>query len=114
MERGCRMEGIVPDALRTTARQPLSLLSLLSPVVVPMATARRALAGRPLHSKRAVRKARNKLCGACVTPVCITYGPCGTGRNYRPAARDDLRGIKSWLAERARVPYSIVPLTTLI
>src|SRR5713101_6757909 len=70
-----------------------------------------ALAGRLLHSKRAVRKARNKLCDACVTPRAYYLWPCGTGRNYRPAARDDLRGIKSWLAERARVPYSIVPLT---
>jgi hypothetical protein len=56
-----------------------------------MAPARRALAGTPLHSKRAVRKARNKLCGACVTPRAYYLRPCGTGRNYRPAARDDLR-----------------------
>jgi len=32
-------------------------------VVVPTAPAQPALVGRPLHSKRAVRKARNKSCG---------------------------------------------------
>src|SRR5215471_10787343 len=62
LERSCRIDRILPDAVRTTARQPLL------PVVAPPATARRALAGRPLHSKRAVRKPRNKSYGACVFP----------------------------------------------
>ncbi len=39
-----------PDALRTNARQPLF------PVVVPMATARRALVGRPETELRLIRK----------------------------------------------------------
>src|SRR5438067_288608 len=60
MARGRRIDRIRSDALRTTARQ------LLSAVVVPIAAARRALAGRPLHSKRAVQKPRSKSYGACI------------------------------------------------
>jgi hypothetical protein len=60
MDRERSMERTSPDVLRTTARRRLS------PVVVRIAAAGHALAGRPLHSKRAVRKPRNKSYGACV------------------------------------------------
>ncbi len=58
----------------------------------------------PKSAKQIVRRMRHP-------PRAYYLRPCGTGRNYRPAARDDLRGIKNWLADRVRVPYSIVPLT---
>src|ERR1700731_1645308 len=64
MERGCRIEGIPSDAVRTAARQSL----------FPVAAARSALGGRPLQSKRAARKARNKSCDACVTSALLGYG----------------------------------------
>jgi len=57
----------------------------------------------PKSAKQIVRRMRH--------PPAYYLRSCATGRNFRPAARDDLRGIKSWPAERARVPYSIVPLT---
>ena len=62
MERRCRIEGMPPGALPTARQPPFR-------VVVPTATARRALAGRPLHSKRAVRKARNN-CAARYNFAC--------------------------------------------
>src|SRR5689334_931645 len=62
MKRDCSTEEIPPDAVRTNARQQLS------PAVVQMAAARRALAERPFHSKRAVRKPRNRSYSACVIP----------------------------------------------
>src|SRR6266478_4366987 len=57
----------------------------------------------PKSAKQIVRRMRH--------PRAYYLRPCGTGRNYRPASFLFRASHLSRLAERARVPYSIVPLT---
>jgi hypothetical protein len=61
----------------------------------------------PKSAKQIVRRMRHP-------PARITYGRVALDATIGQPREIDLRGIKSWLAERARVPHSIVPLTPFV